>query len=185
MIKSKAEEEKGWAMKRHLVRIASTGFFAVILLVIPVFASIDSPEGITSPPLLYMSPYYADVDNQQQGSHELEKLLEQYEWLSSHYQRGIFDCSEMSAFLEAMLQVHGWHTYIACGPTPFNPNSRHAWLLVETAPGYFLPVEATIQRIVRPTELHFDQYFEYDHLFETIHDALEYKPTEFNWWDSL
>jgi hypothetical protein len=172
-------------MERLLGRIVFTGFVAAILLTIPVLVSSDSPNLVGNLPPLYMSPYYTAGDTQQAGLHKLEKLLEQYEWLRPHYRRGSFDCSEMSAFLEAMLEVQGWHTYIACGPTPFDPGSRHAWLLVETSPGYYMPVETTIQSIVYRTESHFDEYFEYDHLFETIFDALGYEPTQFDWWNSL
>ena len=192
-------------MKRYLVRMASVCFVAAILLtVVPLLH--DSPDRVTSEPPLYLYSHYSDGDIQQQvtsapprclylhypdgdiqhyGLYELAELLRRYRWLSSHYQRGSFDCSEMSAFLEVSLEVGGWHTYIACGPTPFEPDSRHAWLLVETPYGFYVPIEATYPRIVSCSEPYFHGYFKYDHLFETIYDAFNYKPTQFDWWESL
>lgn len=170
-------------MKRHLVTIAFVSFVGAILLTaVPVVN--DSPDEVTSAPPRYLYSHYLDSDIQQYGLYELAELLGQYKWVSSHYQRGSFDCSEMSAFLEAMLEVQGWHTYIACGPSPWNPDKRHAWLLIETSPGFYVPVEATYPRIVSYSDRHFDEYFEYDHLFETIYDAFKYEPRQFDWWDS-
>ncbi|MBE9501140.1 MAG: hypothetical protein IMY87_01760 [Chloroflexi bacterium] len=191
---SKPEREKRWAMKRHLVTIASVCFGAAILFTaVPVLS--DCPDQVQSaPPQVteqngqipsYLYPYYPYSDIQKQGVHQLTKLLEQYEWLYSHYQVHSFDCSEMSAFMERMLEVDGWNTYIACGLCPWNPDKRHAWLLVETSPDSYMPIEATVQTIVYDSDRYFDEYFKYDCLFKTIYDALEYKPTQFDWWDSL
>jgi len=133
----------------------------------------------------YLYPYYVLNGTQKYGIHELAEFLEQRAWLGRRYQAAGFDCSEMSAFLEASLEGDGWHTYIAVGPCPFGPDSSHAWLLVETSPDSYMPIEATAPAIVYWSDPYFDEYFEYDRFFETIFEALEYSPTEFDWWNSL
>ena len=161
-------------MKRHLVNKASILFLGAILLAaVPVLG--DCPDQVRSaPPQLtelqeqipsYLNPYYPYCGVKQYGAHELAELLEQHTWLESHYKTGSFDCSEMSALLEKILEDHGWNTYIACGPTPFKSGSRHAWLMVETLPGIYMPVEAAVPRIVYRSDPFFDEYFEYDRLF--------------------
>ena len=46
-----------------------------------------------------------------------------------------------------------------------------------------MPVEATTYSIVYWNSPYFYNYFEYEHKFETIQEALSYSPTEFNWWE--
>ena len=46
-----------------------------------------------------------------------------------------------------------------------------------------MPVEATEYSVVWWDSPYFDNYFEYDSLFETIHDALNYSYGEFDWWN--
>jgi hypothetical protein len=91
----------------------------------------------------------------------------------------------MSAYIEWRLENEGYHTYIAVGTTPWNPQGRHAWLLVETSVGKYMPVEATEYDIVKWDDPYFDNYFVYDRLFENIQDALNYNYDEFDWWASL
>ena len=80
--------------------------------------------------------------------------MEQRAWLGRRYQVAGFNCSEMSAFLEASLEGDGWHTYIAVGPCPFDPDSNHAWLLVETSPDSYVPIEATAPAIIYRSDCH-------------------------------
>ena len=98
------------------------------------------------------------------------------------YVSGEFDCSQMSAFVERKLENEGYHTVIVTGEAPFG-DGKHAWLLVETTEGKYMPVEATIYSIIYWSSPYFDEYFEYEFKFETINEALQYSPSEFNWWD--
>jgi hypothetical protein len=103
-----------------------------------------------------------------------------YEWIDP-YQEGVFDCSEMSAYLEWELENKGWHTLIIAGDSPFG-SGRHAWLLVETSQGKYMPVETTTMEIVWWDNPYFDNYFIYDYSFEDIQEALAYDESEFDWW---
>ena len=87
----------------------------------------------------------------------------------------------MSAYLEMRLENEGYHTIIVAGESPFS-DGRHAWLLVETNEERYMPVEATEWKIIYWQDPCFDNYFEYDHEFETIQDALDYNYEEYNWW---
>ncbi|MBE0525265.1 MAG: hypothetical protein IBX40_13185 [Methanosarcinales archaeon] len=126
--------------------------------------------------------YYVKPEEQKFGVYDLEDELSGLEWLHP-YQAGVFDCSEMSAFLEWHLENEGWHTKIVAGDSPFG-SGRHAWLLVETSEGKYMPVEATSVRVVWWSDPNFDNYWIYDHKFETIQEAIDYYESEFDWWKS-
>lgn len=126
--------------------------------------------------------YYVPFAEQQYGISNLEKCLSRWQWKDA-YEFSVFDCSEMSACIEWMLENEGLHTVIVVGKSPDGSGERHAWLLVEASPGKYMPVEATAFSIVYWGNPYFDKYFKYDHQFETIQEALAYSPTEFDWWE--
>jgi hypothetical protein len=126
--------------------------------------------------------YYVKPEEQKLGVYELEDELTGLEWLHP-YQEDVFDCSEMSAYLEWHLENDGWNVVICAGDSPFG-NGHHAWLLVETSDNKYMPVESTNINIVWWESPYFDNYFEYEHEFETIQDALDYNETDFDWWNT-
>jgi len=126
--------------------------------------------------------YYASLAKQRYDVDDLEEYLDRWEWTEGSYVEGVFDCSEMSAYIEWRLENEGYHTYIVCGESP-SGGGYHAWLLVETSEGAYMPVEATEYEVVWWSNPYFDNFFEYDYLFETIHDALDYSYGEFDWWN--
>jgi len=128
--------------------------------------------------------YYASLSKQRYGVDDLEEYLNRWKWVEGAYTEGEFDCSEMSAVIERRLENEGYHTKIVVGHSPSNRDVRHAWLLVETSQGKYMPVEATQYELVRWDDPYFDLYFDYDHSFETIFDALDYNYDDFNWWES-
>lgn len=128
--------------------------------------------------------YYAARCEQRYGVDDLEAYLDRWQWSEGAYVMNKFDCSEMSAYIEWRLESEGYHTLIVVGQCPSEPETRHAWLLAETSSDKYMPVEATQFALVKWDNLYFHQYFEYDHSFETIADALEYDYDGFNWWES-
>ena len=124
--------------------------------------------------------FYYVVPEQKFGVYDLEDDLYGLEWLYP-YEGDVFDCSEMSAYLEWYLEGEGWNTLIIVGDAPFG-GGYHAWLLVETSEGHYMPVESTTIEIVWWEDPYFDNYFIYDYTFETILDAVAYSETEFDWW---
>lgn len=125
--------------------------------------------------------FYYVKPEQKFGVYDLEDEIDGLEWLHP-YQEGVFDCSEMSAYLEWWLENEGWHAKIVVGDSPFG-SGRHAWLLVETSKGKYMPVEPTNIEVVWWDDPHFDNYWVYDYKFETILDALDNSETEFDWWE--
>ncbi|MFH0847285.1 MAG: hypothetical protein V1894_04435 [Chloroflexota bacterium] len=125
--------------------------------------------------------YYIKAQQQQYSLDTLGLLMDYLYWLKE-YQANVFDCSEMSACLEHSLENFGFHTLIAVGNSPDGSATGHAWLLVETEPNAYMPVEATQLSVVYWDNPYFNNYFRYDRTFETIQDALIYGPTEFDWW---
>jgi len=126
--------------------------------------------------------YYATRSEQRYGVDDLAEYLNRWEWIKGTYVAGEVDCSEMSAYLEWELEREGYHTVIVAKTTP-GGLSEHAWLLVETSAGQYMPVEATTYEIVYWEHPDFDDYFVYDYEFETIQEAIEYSPNEFDWWN--
>lgn len=126
--------------------------------------------------------YYAALAKQRFGVDDLEEYLDRWEWSEGVYAEGVFDCSEMSAYIEWKLENEGYHVYIVYGTAPWG-GGNHVWLLVETDVGEYMPVEATTFDLVKWDSPYFDEYFEYDHIFETIQDALTYSYQEFDWWE--
>jgi len=124
--------------------------------------------------------FYYVKPEQKFGVYDLEDELDGVEW-TKPYQEGVFDCSEMSAVLERYLENEGWHTKIVVGDYP-RGSGKHAWLLVETSEGKYMPVETTNIKVIWWSDPNFDNYWIYDDTFETIQDALAYSETEFDWW---
>jgi len=114
------------------------------------------------------------------GLDKLETELQGLQWVRE-WKADVFDCSEMSAFLERYLELEGWHTYIAVGKNPTGAG-KHAWLIVEVYPNKYIPVEATTISIVYPSNPYYNNYFNYDIIFDRIEDAVKFSPTEFDWW---
>jgi hypothetical protein len=125
--------------------------------------------------------FYYIQQEQKFGVYNLEPELEGLTW-SKDYEEGVYDCSEMSAELERYLENKGWNTIVVVGDSPFS-TGRHAWLLVETSKGAYIPVESTNIQVILWSNPNFDNYFVYDDSLETIQEALEYSETEFDWWN--
>jgi len=128
--------------------------------------------------------YYASLAEQRYGVDDLKEYLDRWEWSEGAYTGDVFDCSEMSAYLEWKLENEGYHTVIVAGEAPWG-NGYHAWLLVEVEPEGYMPVEATTYDLVGWDDPSFDNYFVYELEFENIQDALEYSYEEFDWWEFL
>ncbi len=126
--------------------------------------------------------FYYVKPQQKYGVYDLSDWINRWEW-KKPYEEGVFDCSEMSAYLERKLENEGWHTIIIAGDSPFG-SGKHAWLLVEASEGKYMPVESTDMDVVWWDSPYFDNYFTYEHEFETIQDALDYSEAEFDWWKS-
>lgn len=132
--------------------------------------------------------FYYVKPQQRYGVDDLQEYLTRWEWQKGTYVRNKFDCSEMSVYMERILENEGYHTLIVVGPTPFpSSDPKHAWLLVEASSGGFMPVEAAREgapwQVVDWSDLYFANYFKYDYTFETIENALRYNYEEFSWWE--
>ena len=130
----------------------------------------------------FFSFYYVVPEEQKFGVYDLEDELYGIEWLYP-YEENVFDCSEMSAVIEWYLENEGWNAIIAAGETPWD-GGAHAWVLVETSEGHYMPVESTTIEIVWWEDPYFDNYFIYDYDFETIQEAIDFYESEFDWWKS-
>lgn len=126
--------------------------------------------------------YYVKPEEQKFGVYNLDDELSKLEW-TEPYQAGVFDCSEMSTCLEWYLENNGWHVKIYRGDSPFS-SGKHAWLIVETTEGKYMPVESTNLEVVWWSDTNFDNYWEYEDRFETVQDAIAYNESEYDWWET-
>ena len=124
--------------------------------------------------------FYYIKPEQKYGVYDLEDELSTLFWIHD-YEETVFDCSEMSAYMEWYLENAGWNCNIVVGDTPFG-SGRHAWLLVETSEDAYMPVESTTIEIVWWADPNFDNYFVYESSFETIIEALDYLESDYDWW---
>ena len=127
--------------------------------------------------------YYDSLKKRRYGVNYLQECLDRWQWIKSAYEEHVFDCSEMSAYLEMKLENEGFHTIMAWGESP-NGDGYHTWLLVETSPEKYMPLEATSVKMINSSHKYYDKYFEYDNTFESIQEALEYYYEDYNWWES-
>jgi len=125
--------------------------------------------------------YYVFPPEQQFGVYTLAEWIGSGYWIDP-YEMGVFDCGEMSAYMEWELENLGWNTLIVVGDAPFG-DGYHAWILVEVEQEGYIPVETTSMEIIWWENLYFDNYFVYDYAFEDIRDALAYNESEFDWWE--
>jgi len=114
---------------------------------------------------------------------DLEECLSRYRWKEDTYKTNTFDCSEMSAVLERILENEGFHTFIVIGKAPSGSGIRHTWLIVEASPDEYIPVEATHPSIISRHHPYINEYHTYNYKFETIHEALDYSQDEYGWWE--
>jgi hypothetical protein len=126
--------------------------------------------------------FYYVKPEQKYDVNKLSDYLARWRWIRP-YEEGVFDCSEMSAYLEMKLENEGWHSVLVTGDSPFS-SGKHAWILVETEAGKYMPVESTNMGVVWWADPHFDAYFTYEHRFETIQEALNYNEADFDWWEN-
>lgn len=165
-------------------RLVVVGIVSVVLIAILSLGWFDSYLSLDLAEKSKFEFYYASRCKQRYGVDDLEEYLDRWGWAEGAYTKGVFDCSEMSAYIEWRLENEGYNTAIVVGQSPWNPETRHAWLLVETSSDKYMPVEATQYTLVKWDSPYFDSYFEYDHSFETIFDALDYDYEGFNWWEN-
>lgn len=104
--------------------------------------------------LIALSPLAAAYPTSQ----ELEWVLNAYEH-PQEYQRGVYDCTEMSICTAYFLQEwYKWDTMVAIGQCSEEDGICHAWVLVETSEDRWTAVETTTGGIgeIRPGE---DKYY--------------------------
>ncbi len=128
--------------------------------------------------------YYDPLQKQRYNVTYLQECLYRWQWITSAYEENVFDCSEMSAYLEMKLENEGFHTIMAWGESP-NSEGHHTWLLVEISPGKYIPIEATSVKVINSSHKFYDGYFDYEYTFEDIQEATEYYYEDYNWWGSL
>lgn len=159
----------------------------------------ETTEYITTPEYSNIpEPYYTSAP-QQYGVDALQEYLQQKKW-SRDYEVDVFDCTEMSAFLERALENEGFHAYIMGGEFDGNP---HGWVKVQISPRTkpksdkprdivmaalidqeksFVIVEATTLTIITFYDAEYSKYYE-EHAHETIYDAMELCPSSYDWWN--
>lgn len=132
--------------------------------------------------------YYNNAARVSYSDRQITNLIGQLAPLiQSHSQPGVFDCSETSAYLEYVLERHGYTAEIAVGTTKIG---GHAWLLVYDNQGKsWVSLEATLPiTLLSPETMRLIQrdsginYLAPDVRWATINDVTI--PDEFDWWNT-
>ena len=145
----------------------------LLMLFLPMVANAQMPE--------IPEPYYINLHKYGTGSIEdLEEIIN-FSWTRPE-EKGVFDCSEMSAYLEWYLENHGFDTVIYT-----NSTQEHAWVVARDVwhddKQYRVAIECTppIPRIVTSSSYHYPEM-----MYEDIYEAMEGEhPWEFDWWNIL
>lgn len=145
------------------------------------------------------SSYYLEASSLYPSStlSRLEEVLQDFVQRFS-YELDIYDCSNMTAYLEQFLENEGFNAWMRTGPTPWDPaNGYHAWVIVYTVDGFVVPVEAT-HRMFSPARVpgivysdssrylgyvegfpEEGHYYDYDSIYSYAHYL---RRTEYVWW---
>lgn len=110
----------------------------------------------------------------------LEHTLKNFTWMRSS-ETGVFDCSEMSAYLWQYLTNRGWKCALVLG---YYHQRYHAWLLVDTVDEFITPVESTTLRVIRRNDTDYEGYLQFKKFFPTLQDALDWNREDFDYWNS-
>lgn len=115
-------------------------------------------------------PYYKK-SLRRYGRTGLQEILQNIRWRVP-YNSGVFDCSNMSTYIEWYLEQHGYETDIV-----YNPS--HAWVMVKIGPGHWIPVEC----VGNPPYIKEDsEHFKFSGRYKNIYEAIKYSSDEYKWW---
>lgn len=168
--------------------MAKSKICALILLYILISGCVESPKTVT-PPSKIPSPYYAKVDSWLDHSiFGVETLIGP--GILRKYDTSVFDCSEMAAYLEWMLEKHGFDSKICLADRFANGSIAHAWVAIDLPPKRYY-VEPTalntggfIFSTIKPYDGNYKDYSKYDAIYEDIYEVTKENPvSEFDWWN--
>jgi len=135
---------------------------------------------------------------------ELRKFLSTEFKLPTNYQLDVFDCSEMSSYLQWALTNAGFNANIVSGKTPWSPDTGyHAWVIVKFNDGVEQAIESTAITdnsllnilagnfaIVTSTHPGYSNYYYgYNERYESIYFAIKHNSNyqgisnQWNWWE--
>jgi hypothetical protein len=125
-----------------------------------------------------------------------------------YYERNIFDCSEMSAYLEHLFELCGYDAKICASSDFAGTGNAHAWVAVDiygydknksiryfidgTNHGTMPTIEETVssmfldKSLIKPSDERYKNYLNYEEIYEDIYDVcINRSINEFNWWQTL
>ncbi|NPV62692.1 MAG: hypothetical protein HPY61_08695 [Methanotrichaceae archaeon] len=154
----------------------------------PTIQDKDAETLSTSVPGGIPDPYYAVADPWlDQSIFGVEALIGS--GLLRSYSQDDFDCSEMAAYLEWMLQKHGFDAKVCLSNSFVETNMPHAWVAVDTACRRYY-IEPTARNrggfsfsVIKPQDGNYRDYDRYDGIYDDIYELSRAAPiTEFDWW---
>jgi len=120
-------------------------------------------------------PYYVNKGiGEEKTLEDLEESLERTE-MPHKYEPYVFDCSEMSAYVEWYLENDGFEAVLIGG-------DRHARVLVRNVSGKSYVVGCTL---IPPRVMGYKSDFSYENEWEDIYSACAYNRYEWDWWKKV
>jgi len=104
--------------------------------------------------------------------------------LPHKYERGVFDCSEISTYVEWALEDAGFDAYVVLGEVDFGGDNRgtHAWNKVKVAGAtYYIDMSSGKPHIFKSDKHH----LKIIKVFKNVYEAVEYYHSvkEWDWWN--
>jgi len=148
----------------------------------------ESPKTVV-PPVTIPSPYYAKVDPWLDHSiFGIETLIGS--GILRKYDVNVFDCSEMAAYLEWMLEKQGFDSKICLADKFANGSISHAWVAIDIPPRRYYVEPTAVNSggfffsTIKPYDGNYKDYSRYDAIYEDIYEATKSNPvSEFDWWN--
>jgi len=118
-------------------------------------------------------PYYTyDGIREERSLEDLERVLKEIE-MPRKYKKHIFDCTEMSAYVEWYLENRGYNATLV-------GTDRHAQVVVYDVSGRAYVIGCTLNP---PRVMGYKADFTYKNEWQDIYSASAYNKREWDWWE--
>jgi len=180
-------------MKRKL-KLALVGILVMMIIILVAMIGLSYVFNLRGtifydPTREVPSGYYHNVVHRVPHWTQLDDLLTNMP-IPNYYKKGVFDCSERSAYVEWYLENHGVYARIVVGfAQPFlGEGGNHAWVEAYTTEGWVM-IETSERGLFGGVYVH--RYgsllttYQPMHIFNDIYDAVRYYGSidEWDWWN--
>lgn len=157
-----------------LVMVATSELREPVLVPTPEPVPVDEAPYVPPTPCNIPEPYYLDITHGEKNITDLVYALECISY-PHKYEEDVFDCSEMSSYVERELENSGFTAYIGV-----NYTADHAYVLVDIGTGNLVTVECTVEK---PHIVYvFEPIYVPQQIYNNIYEACDVSCDAWDWW---